>query len=114
MSTPYTTPQTSAEVPSLTGDPRRKFWLKVVWASLAGVFIPPLLGLGITILSMRSAFKKLSESGTSDPTSLASDISNSLDSMIIGGALSTLALLLLVVAQFRLRSFPKAAKNTAS
>ena len=54
---------------------RRKGWLIAMCVSGFLILIPPILGLGGTVLGMVRAFDKLGRSGDADPEALSSDIS---------------------------------------
>ncbi|MBK1884028.1 MotA/TolQ/ExbB proton channel family protein [Luteolibacter pohnpeiensis] len=88
---------------------RRRFWLRAIWISIAGVIIPPMLGLAGTVIGMLGAFGELSETGEADPEALAGDISVSLLTTAWGLVVSVIALLILIGVLIRFFTLPKAA-----
>jgi biopolymer transport protein ExbB/TolQ len=80
-------------------DPIRR-WLYGLVASICLIIIPPLLGMGGTVLGMIGAFKTLgesSESGIGDPAALSADISFALVTTAVGLILSLFGFVLFIV-----------------
>lgn len=88
---------------------RRKFWLRAIWISIAGVIIPPLFGLIGTVIGMVGAFGELSETGEADPEVLAGDISVSLLTTMWGLVVSVIAFIVLIGVLIRFFTLPKLA-----
>jgi hypothetical protein len=86
---------------------KRKFWLRAIWLSIAGIIIPPLFGLGGTVIGMVRAFGELSQTGEADPTVLAEDISVSLVTTAWGLTISLVALFILIIALVRYFNLPR-------
>lgn len=78
---------------------RQKFWLKWIWASFAGVIVPPVFGLLGRVIGMSRAFGKLGRNA--DPEQLAGDISFSLWATMIGFSVSLIFFFVLIVALIR-------------
>lgn len=95
--------------PDSAPDARRKFWWRVVWASVAAVIIPPLLGLSGTVIGMLQAFSTLRQGGQADPNALAGDISFAILTTLWGMVFSLISLLILIAAIIRLNTLPKPA-----
>lgn len=73
---------------------RRKGWLIAMCVSGFLILIPPILGMGGTVLGMVRAFDKMGKSGGADPDALASDISLALLTTAGGLVVSLLFLVL--------------------
>lgn len=86
---------------------RRAFWLRTIWFSLAGVLLPPLVGLAGTVAHMYNAFGQLSKTGTADPAALANNISLSLLGAAAGVIIALISLVIFLVALVRYFSIPK-------
>jgi len=82
----------------------------MIWISIAGVLIPPLIGLGGTVVGMVGAFGELSQTGEADPEALAGDISTALVTTVWGLLFSALAFVVLVIAVIRFMLLPKPEK----
>lgn len=83
MDSPYLPPSSSgAADPALPG--KRRFWKKMIWVSVIGMILPPLIGISGTVIGMVRAFNQLSDTGTADPEELAGSISVSLLSTLYG------------------------------
>jgi biopolymer transport protein ExbB/TolQ len=111
MTEPYQPPQ-AALTPSANDEQvrrRRKFWLRAIWISIAGVVIPPMFGLIGTVVGMVGAFGELSKTGEADPEALAGDISVSLLTTMWGLVVSVIAFLVLVGVLIRFFTLPKLA-----
>jgi biopolymer transport protein ExbB len=111
LDTPYQPPSQLA-VPNRATDATarlRRFWLRMIWVGVAGVIIPPMLGLLGTVIGMVLAFGHLRNTGTADPSALANDVSIGLLSTLYSLIISVLALIFLIVAIIRYRSLPKPA-----
>jgi len=110
MTEPYQPPQ--APLTSGATDEqvmrRRKFWLRAIWISIAGVIIPPMFGLIGTVVGMVGAFGELSKTGEADPEALAGGISVSLLTTAWGLAVSVIAFLVLIGVLIRFFTLPKA------
>lgn len=88
---------------------RRKFWLRGIWISIAGVIIPPMFGLIGTVVGMVGAFGEHSKTGIADPEALAGDISISLLTTMWGLVFSAVAFLVLIGVLIRFFTLPKVA-----
>jgi uncharacterized membrane protein YhaH (DUF805 family) len=110
MTEPYLPPQTSlaASADDEAVMRRRKFWLRAIWISIAGVVVPPMFGLTGTFVGMLGAFGELSKTGEADPEALAGDISVSLLTTLWGLVVSVIAFIILVGALIRFFTLPKA------
>ena len=86
---------------------RRKFWLRAIWISIAGVIIPLMFGLIGTVEGMVHAFGVLSKTGEADPATLAGDISVSLLTSMWGLVISVVAFLVLIGVLIRFFTLPK-------
>jgi hypothetical protein len=86
---------------------KRRFWLRAIWISSAGVVLPPMVGLLGTVIGMVGAFGELSQSDGSDPGDLAGDISFALLTTAWGLVISFLASIALVIALVRFFKLPK-------
>jgi biopolymer transport protein ExbB len=82
----------------------------MIWISIAGVLIPPLIGLGGTVVGMVGAFGELSQTGEADPEALAGDISTALVTTVWGLLFSALSFVVLVIAVIRFMLLPKPEK----
>jgi hypothetical protein len=109
MNPPYAPPNSG-----LGSDPgariahrRRKFWLRTIWIALAGIVVPPLLGVAGTVTGMVGALDELSEHGTADVRALGEHVSVALRATAWGTVISLLAFLLLIVALIRFFTLPK-------
>jgi MotA/TolQ/ExbB proton channel family len=111
MNDPYQPPNTpltqGADVEQVRQ--RRKFWLRAIWISIAGVAIPPMFGLVGTVVGMVGAFGELSKTGEADPEALAGDISVALLTTMWGLVVSAIALLVLIGVLIRFFTLPKVA-----
>jgi biopolymer transport protein ExbB/TolQ len=111
MNDPYQPPNTPltecADVEQVRQ--RRKFWLRAIWISIAGVTIPPMFGLVGTVVGMVGAFGELSKTGEADPEALAGDISVALLTTMWGLVVSAIALLVLIGVLIRFFTLPKVA-----
>ncbi|MEM8955995.1 MAG: MotA/TolQ/ExbB proton channel family protein [Verrucomicrobiota bacterium] len=102
-------PQAMVE-PIVSDEPvrrQRKFWLRMIWISIACVIIPPFLGLLGTVKGMVGAFGELSQKGAADPEAVAGDISVSLLATAGGLAVSLLAFFVLIGVLIRFFTLPK-------
>lgn len=86
---------------------RRKFWLRAIWISIAGVIIPPMFGLIGTVVGMVGAFGELAKTGEADPEALAGDISVSLLTTMWGLIVSVIAFLVLIGVLIRFFTLPR-------
>jgi len=75
---------------------RKRFWLKWIWASLAGVIVPPIFGLLGTVIGMTRAIAKLGRDA--EPELLAGDIAFSLWTTMIGIGVSVVSCVMLIIA----------------
>ena len=91
---------------------QRKFWLRAIWISIAGVIVPPMFGLVGTVVGMFGAFNALGEMGEADPEELAGDISVALLTTMWGLVLSLIALFVLVGVLIRFFKLPKISKES--
>jgi hypothetical protein len=111
MTEPYESPQSLPDA-SEAADPlrrRRSFWFRAIWVSIAGVIVPPMIGLVGTVIGMTKAFGDLSasESGVSDPKALSGHISTVLVSTAAGLVVSVIAFIVLVGVLIRFFTLPK-------
>jgi hypothetical protein len=109
MIEPYQPPQDST-IPGADDEQvrrRRKFWLRAIWISIAGVIIPPMFGLIGTVVGMVGAFGELSKTGEADPEALAGDISVSLLTTMWGLVVSVVAFFVLIGVLIRFCTLPK-------
>jgi biopolymer transport protein ExbB/TolQ len=109
MTKPYQAPHASLStgIDDEHARRRRKFWLRAIWMSIAGVIIPPMFGLIGTVVGMVGAFGELSNTGTTDPESLAGNISIALLTTLWGLAISLIAFFVLIGVLIRLFTLPK-------
>lgn len=109
MIDPNEAPQFLPDSSLLTGElkQRRKFWLRAIWIAVAGVIVPPMLGLLGTFLGMVSAFGEVSKTGESDPGTLAGGVSVALLMTAWGLAVSAIALMVLIGVLIRFFTLPK-------
>lgn len=77
---------------------KRNFWLKIVWASAAGVLLPIGLGFFCTMVGMAGAFTEVSQGAKSDSDALAEHIRFSLVTTAWGIGVSIPAFIILVAA----------------
>lgn len=81
---------------------KRRFWLRCVWIALAGVIVPPFVGLIVTMSGMEAAFGSLkaNDSGRS-----VGDLSNHISTVLMGTGIglmiSVVALIFLVISLIR-------------
>ena len=83
MDSPYQ-PPSAPESPDPGRAGKRRFWKKMIWVSVIGMILPPLVGITGTVIGMIRAFNELSEKGSADPEALAGSISVSLLSTLYG------------------------------
>jgi biopolymer transport protein ExbB/TolQ len=55
--------------------------MRAIWISIAGVIVPPIIGLLGTVVGMMNTFGELSTEGQADPAALASNITLSMRTM---------------------------------
>ena len=102
---PYQSPVTTGESAIQTELPSKaKLWMRAIWASVAMIIVPPMLGLVGTVIGMVGAFGELKNSGGADPKALAGDISVALLTTFYGLIFSIVGLILLIVSFVRYRS----------
>ena len=77
-------------------------WKKVLWISVGGIILPPVLGLGSTVVNMIQAFQKVGATATGDPQTLAESVSTSMNTTAIGLIISLAFGILLIVSLVRL------------
>ncbi len=77
---------------------RRRFWLRVVWGSVAVAVLAPLMGTLGTVFGMVGAFETLSDSEGAKPEALADDISLAMKTTMVGMGISAISVLVFVVA----------------
>lgn len=77
---------------------KRRVWLRVVWGSVAGVALSPMIGMLGTVFGMMGAFKTLSENEGAKPEALAGDISLAMKTTMVGMGVSAISFLVFVVA----------------
>ncbi|WP_193212774.1 MotA/TolQ/ExbB proton channel family protein [Luteolibacter marinus] len=107
MTDPYAIPDSVADAPAPAELKKRRFWLRAIWISVAGIIVPPLFGLAGTVMGMVSAFTGLSRDGIADPEAVARDVSTSLLATLLGLGVSFIALVFLIVALIRFFRLPK-------
>jgi hypothetical protein len=91
---------------------RRIFWIRTIWISVAGVIIPPMIGLVGTVFGMRKAFGELGSSGIGGPAALSGHIGEVLVYTASGLIISVVAFIVLVGALIRFFTLPKAPDPT--
>jgi biopolymer transport protein ExbB/TolQ len=111
MTAPYESSQHALDA-SETADlirSRRRFWLRAIWLSIAGVIAPPVIGVVCTVIGMRKAFGQLSAGGggSGDTGVLSDSISMVLRSTAYGFVISTIAFIVLVGVLIRFFTLPK-------
>jgi hypothetical protein len=74
------------------------FWRRMIWIAAAGIVIPPLIGLAVTVVRVMGALDTMGLEGGSDPGSLATNVSFTLLTTIGGLATSLLALPVFITA----------------
>ena len=88
---------------------QRRFWGRMIWVSVAGIIISPIVGLLGTVVGMTRAFGELSNTGVADPSKLAADISLTMFSTVAGIIIAVASLVFLIVSIIRYRRLPKPA-----
>ncbi len=73
-------------------------WKKVLWVSVGGIIIPPLIGLAGTVLGMIQAFDTVGRTGGSDPATLAENIRLALMTTAAGLVISLIFVIPLIVS----------------
>ena len=63
---------------------RAKTWLVIMIVSIAGIIIPPLIGLSGTVFGMVNAFDELGRNADANPEELAADLSTSMVTTAVG------------------------------
>lgn len=111
MTKPYETPQSlpNSGASADESNRRRKFWLRAIWISIAGVIVPPMFGLIGTVVGMVGAFGELSKNGEADPDALAGDVSVALQTTAWGLVVSVIAFIVLIGVLIRFFTLPKLA-----
>ena len=114
MDSPYQ-PPSSPEAPDPGRAGKRRFWKKMIWVSVIGMILPPLVGIVGTVIGMIRAFNQLSEQGSADPEALAGSISMSLLSTLYGLLFWIPGLIVLILSILRFRAYaPSDLKSPAS
>jgi biopolymer transport protein ExbB/TolQ len=90
---------------------KRRFWLRAVWFSIAGVILPPVLGLIGTVAGMMGAFEGVSRDGGADQEMLAGGVSVAVWATACGFVVTTIAFLVFVAVLTRLVMLPKPVAN---
>lgn len=111
MADPYITPRTSPP-PNVDDEElrrKRKFWIRALWFSIAGVIFPPLIATLITGFTMIRSFSELSQGNEADPDKL-NPISISLLLTAWGLLVSIVAFMVLIGVLIRFFSLPKISK----
>lgn len=103
MESPYL-PPSSPETPDPDLAGKRRFWKRMIWVSVIGTLLPPLIGITGTVIGMLRAFNELSEKGTADPEELAGSISVSLMSTLYGFLFWIPAIIVLILSIIRFRA----------
>lgn len=108
MTEPYTTPQTSPQ--PTTDEPelrrKRKFWLRMILFSIAGIILPPLSGVPVTVFGTLRAYNELSQ-GDEANSSTERFVSMSLWLTACGLVVSAIAFMVLIGALVRFFSLPR-------
>lgn len=81
----------------------------MIWVSIVGVIVPPVLAVAGTVFGMIRAFGTLSRTGSADPSELAGNISVALLSTFYSLIIAIPALAFLVFAIVRYNRLPKSA-----
>ncbi|MFT4177352.1 MAG: hypothetical protein QM627_11945 [Luteolibacter sp.] len=85
---------------------KRQFWTKMIWISVGGIVIPPLIVLAATVVKMIWGFGTLPQNG-SDVAALEAHISSVLVSTVVVMIISGLAFVFLLISLGRFFSLPK-------
>ncbi|MFT3991472.1 MAG: hypothetical protein QM680_08670 [Luteolibacter sp.] len=89
------------------GSEKRRFWTKMIWISVGGIVIPPLIGLAAAVVKkMIRGFGTLPQNG-SDVAALEAHISSVLVSTVVVMIISGLAFVFLLISLGRFFSLPK-------
>lgn len=103
MDSPYRPPSAPEALdPGLAE--KRRFWKKMIWVAVAGMILPPLVGITGTVIGMIRAFGELSAQGTADPEELAGSVSVSLLSTLYGLLFWIPGMIVLIIAIRRFRA----------
>ena len=89
---------------------RAKRLKTIIWISIFGIIIPPLVGLLGTVVGMVKAFETMGMSGVSDPEELSENISLALVTTAGGLAIAIISVAILIISIVSLRRL-KAAQN---
>jgi len=96
------------------------FWRWMIWISTAGIVIPPLIGLAVTVVRVLGALDTMGLEGGRDPEALATNVSLALMTTIGGLSISLLALPVFITAivlffksRRRLETLTRAESNAA-
>lgn len=103
MDSPYITPS-SSEAPDPDRPRKRRFWKRMIWVSVIGTLLPPVLGLAGTVFGMMRAFATLAASGTADTEALAKPIASTLLATVFGLLLCVPSVIFLIVSIVRFRA----------
>ena len=108
MTEPYTTPQTSPQPETDEAElrRRRKFWLRIIWLSIAGIILPPLSGVPFAAFGILRAYSELSQGDEANP-GIGRAISASLSLTAFGLVVSAIAFMVLMGALVRFFSLPR-------
>lgn len=108
MTEPYTTPQTFPQ--PTTDEPelrrKRKFWLRIIQLSIAGIILPPLSGVPVAVFGMLRASSELSRGDQANP-GLERTTSISITLTACGLVVSAIAFMVLIGALVRFFSLPR-------
>ena len=108
MTEPYTTPQASPQPDTDEAGlrRRRKFWLRIIWLSIAGIILPPLSGMPVFVFSTLRAYSELSQ-GDESNSGIGRTVSMSLTLTACGLVVSAIAFMVLIGALVRFFSLPR-------
>lgn len=81
--------------------------MRTMWFSIAGIIVPPVIGMVGTVLGMQKAFGELGSSGIGDPAALSGHIGDVLVYTASGLIISVVAFIVFVVALIRFFTLPK-------
>jgi biopolymer transport protein ExbB len=87
----------------------RRLWWRMIWLSVAGIIISPIVGLLGTVVGMTRAFGELRNASVADPSKLSNAISLTMFSTVVGIIIGVVFLVFLIVSIIRYRRLPKPA-----
>jgi len=109
MTEPYTTPQASPQPYTDEAElrKRRKFWLRIIWLSIAGIILPPLGGMLVTAFGTFRAYSELSQGNEANSGIESTVVSVALTLTACGLVVSAIAFMVLIGALVRFFSLPR-------